>query len=133
MIQYDKHTLYSLVTAVSVSIEVVEGTATFRVRCTSTGGRALDMTLSGPDGYSADISSRIQPDGDRRYLGSDVYTATTDVISGGRDEDVYLCNVTSSRSVTGSTTLRGCHKTQLCYALHSHPLQLLLQPLLHWS
>ena len=79
----------------------------FRVRCTSTGGRALDMTLSGPDGYSADISSRIQPDGDRRYLGSDVYTATTDVISGGRDGDVYQCNVTSSTSLTGSTTLRG--------------------------
>ena len=81
--------------------------ATFRVRCTSTGGRALDMTLSGPDGYSADISSRIQPDGDRRYLGSDVYTATTDIISGGRDGDVYQCNVTSSTSLTGSTILRG--------------------------
>ena len=65
------------------------------------------MTLSGPDGYSADISSRIQPDGDRRYLGSDVYTATTDVISGGRDRDVYLCNVTSSLSLTAITSLRG--------------------------
>ena len=95
------NTHFLTVTAVSVSIEVVEGTATFRVRCTSTGGRALDMTLSGPDGYTADISSRIQPDGDRRYLGSDVYTATTDVISGGRHGDVYHCNVTSSRSLTG--------------------------------
>ena len=65
------------------------------------------MTLSGPDGYSADISSRIQPDGDRMYLGSDVYTATTDVISGGRDGDVYLCNVTSSKSLTAITSLRG--------------------------
>ena len=67
------------------------------------------MTLSGPNGYTADISSRIQPDGDRRYLGSDVYTATTDVISGGRDCDVYQCNVTSSTSLTGSTTLRGMY------------------------
>ena len=91
----------------SVSIEVEAGTATFRVRCTSTGGRALDMTLSGPDGYSADISSRIQPDGSRSYLGSDVYTATTDVISGGRDGDVYHCNVTSSSSLTDSATVRG--------------------------
>ena len=91
----------------SVSIEVEAGTATFRVRCTSTGGRALDMTLSGPDGYSADISSRIQPDGSRRYLGSDVYTATTDVISDWRDGDEYHCNVTSSSSLTGSTTVRG--------------------------
>ena len=95
------------VTAVSVSIEVVEGTATFRVRCTSTGGRALDMTLSGPDGYSADISSRIQSDGDRMYLGSDVYTATNDVIFGGREGDVYQCKATSSISLTGSTSLRG--------------------------
>ena len=102
------HSLFLyIVTAVSVSIEVEAGTATFRVRCTSTGGRALDMTLSGPDGYTADVSSRIQPDGDRRYLGSDVYTATTDFISGGRDGDVYQCNVTSSTSLTGSTTLRG--------------------------
>ena len=41
------------------------------------------------------------------YLGSDMYTATTDVISGGRDGDVYHCNVTSSSSLTGSTTVRG--------------------------
>ena len=78
----------------SVSIEVEAGTATFRVRCTSTGDRALDMTLSGPDGYSADISSRIQPNDDRRYLGSDMYTATTHVISDGRDGDMYWCSVT---------------------------------------
>ena len=91
----------------SVSIEVEAGTATFRVRCNSTGGRALDMTLSGPDGYSADISSRIQPDGSRSYLGSDTYTATTDVISDGRDGDVYQCNVNSSRSLTHNITVRG--------------------------
>ena len=91
----------------SISIEAEAGTATFRVRCTSTGGRALDMTLSGPDGYSADISSRIQPVRSRRYLGSDMYTATTDVISGGRDGDAYQCNVTSSRSLIRSTTVRG--------------------------
>ena len=91
----------------SVSIEVEVGTAKFRVRCTSTGGRALDMILSGPDGYSADISSRIQPDGSRRYLGSDMYTATTHVISDGRDGDVYWCSVTSSNSQTAGTTVRG--------------------------
>ena len=100
------HTHSAPVTAVSVSIEVEAGTATFRVRCTSTGGRALDMTLSGPDGYSADISSRIQPVCSRSYLGSDMYTATTDVISGGRDGDMYQCNVTSSRSLIGSKRVR---------------------------
>ena len=99
------------VTAVSVSIEVVAGTASFRARCTSVGGRALDMTLLGP-GYIEDISSRIQASGVRRYRGSDMYTATTGVIFGGRDGDVYQCNVTSARSLTGSATLTGCFTTE---------------------
>ena len=36
------------VTQVTAAIEVVAGTSTFRVRCSSTGGRALDMAVSGP-------------------------------------------------------------------------------------
>ena len=71
------------VTAVTGAIEVVTGTSTFRVRCTSIGGRALDMDVSGPNGYSSDISSNIHPVGTRMYLGSDSYTATTEVTSNG--------------------------------------------------
>ena len=84
-------------------------TDTFRVRCSSTGGRVLDMTVSGPNGYSTDISSRIQPVGTRQWLGSDSYTATTDIISGGRGRagEEYVCTVTSSTSNTGHTTVRG--------------------------
>ena len=95
------------VTAVTATIEVVTGTSTFRVRCTSTGGRALDMDVSGPNGYSSDISSNIQPVGTRMYLGSDSYTATTEVISDGMAGDVYQCNVTSVDSRTGSVTVTG--------------------------
>ena len=95
------------VTAVTAAIEVVTGTSTFRVRCTSTGGRALDMDVSGPNGYSSDISSNIQPVGARMYLGSDSYTTTTEVISNGMAGDVYQCNVTSVASRTGSVTVEG--------------------------
>ena len=95
------------VTAVTAAIEVVAGTSTFRVRCTSTGGRALDIDVSGPNGYSSDTSSNIEPVSTRMYLGSDSYTATTEVISNGMAGDVYQCNVTSVASRTGSVTVQG--------------------------
>ena len=110
------------------------GTDSFRVRCTSTGGRALDMTVSGPRGFTADISSRMEPVGNRRWLGSDQYTATTDLISGGEDGDEYECNVTSSTSTTGSVTLRGNILSTWLWTrgIHSYsdPLQCLI---LHYN
>ena len=95
------------VSSVTATIEVLPEEASFRVRCTSTGGRALDMTVSGPRGFTADISSRIQPVGERRWLGGDQYTATTDPIPRGEHGDEYECNVTSSRSQTGRVSVRG--------------------------
>ena len=68
------------------------------------------MAVSGPNGYNSDISSYIQPDGTRVYLGTDNYTARTDVISGGREGDVYCCNVTSVKSTIGNVTVRGSNK-----------------------
>ena len=94
------------VTGVTAAIEVVAGTSTFRVRCTSTGGRALDMDVSGPNGYSSDTSSNIESVNTRMYLGSDSYTATTEVISDGMAGE-YQCNVTSVTSRTGSVTVQG--------------------------
>ena len=91
----------------AATIEVEAGTSTFRVRCTSTGGRALNMAVSGPNGYHSDISSYIQPVGTIMYLGTDNYTARTDVIPSGREGDVYHCNVTSVTSTTGNITVRG--------------------------
>ena len=95
------------VSSVTATIEVLPEEASFRVRCTSTGGRALDMTVSGPRGFTTDISSRIQPVGERRWLGGDEYTATTDPIPRGEHGDEYECNVTSSRSQTGRVSVRG--------------------------
>ena len=95
------------VTEVTAAIEVEAGTLTFRVRCTSTGGRALNMAVSGPNGYNSDISTNIQAVGTPRFLSNDWYTGRTDVISSGTVEGVFQCNVTSFASNTGSVTLRG--------------------------
>ena len=100
------------VTEVTAAIEVVEaGTLTFRVNCTSTGGRALNMAVSGPDGYNSDISTKIQPDGIPLFLSNDRYTARTDVISSGMVGDVFQCNVTNFASSTSSVTLKGKHSS----------------------
>ena len=93
----------------TASIIVVSATdVTFRVQCTSTGGIALSMNVTGPDGYSSDLTNNIQPMGTLEYTGNDIYTATTsDIITGGNDGDMYECTVTSSTSETGSVVLRG--------------------------
>ena len=94
------------VTEVTAAIEVVSGTSTFRVRCSSTGGRALDMAVSGPQ-YNSVISN-IQPVGTRMYLGADSYTGSTDIISSGSDGVMYQCSGTSvGDPVTGTVTLIG--------------------------
>ena len=120
------------VDTVTAAIEVVTGTSTFRVRCTSTGGRALNMDVSGPN-ENTDISSNIQPVGTRMYLGSDSYTATTEVPFDGMAGDVYQCNVTSVTSRTGSVTLRGNTHVMCGQVFQVQFLQLLLQPSVHWS
>ena len=94
------------VAQVTAAIEVETGTSTFRVRCSSTGGRALDMAVSGPQHNS--VISNIAPVGTRMYLGADRYTAWTDIISSGSDGDMYQCSGTSvGDPVTGTVTLRG--------------------------
>ena len=76
------------------------------MRCSSTGGRALDMAVSGPQ-YNSDISN-IQPVGTRVYLGADSYTGSTNIISSGSDGDVYQCGGTSvDDPVTDTVTLIG--------------------------
>ena len=80
----------------------------FRVKCKSTGGIALTMTVSGPDTYTSDLTNNIQPMGTPQYIGSDIYTATTsDIITGGNDGDMYECTVTGLTSETDSVVLRG--------------------------
>ena len=93
-------------TASIVVVSAREGE--FRVQCTSTGGRALSMSITGPDGYSSDLTNNIQPMGTQSWIGNDSYTATTsDIITGGNDGDIYECTVTGLTSNTDSVELRG--------------------------
>ena len=82
------------------------------------GGIALNMTVTGPDGYSSDLTNNIQPLGTQNRTGNDKYIATTstsDINRRYNDRDMYQCTVTSSTSETGSVELRGeDHTLYLC-------------------
>ena len=59
----------------TASIDVV-GSATdgeFRVQCTSAGGIALSMNVTGPDGSNIDLTDNIQPVDTPEYIGDDIY------------------------------------------------------------
>ena len=64
------------------------------------------MVVSGPNGYSSDISNNIQPTGTSRFLGSDSYTASTEVIPDGMAGYTYQCNATGAESSSGSVTVQ---------------------------
>ena len=92
----------------TASIIVVSATdGEFRVQCTSTGGIALSMSVTGPNIDNIDLTNNIQPMGTLEYIGDDSYTATTSDITGGNDGDMYECTVTGLTSETGSVVLRG--------------------------
>ena len=100
---------YSLtVTSVSAVIDVVSRRyALFRVTCTSTGGRAVNMTVTGPDLLNSDLNI-IQAVGNPQWMGSDTFSASTSVIPGGRDRDIYHCIVSNGASVlSGNVELKG--------------------------
>ena len=98
-----------LVSSVTASIDVVSGReGTFRVRCTSSGGRALSMSVTGPGGFSEDLDN-IQAVGTPQRMGSDSFSDSTVIISGGSDGQVYECTASNgvSSNPTGSVELRG--------------------------
>ena len=92
------------------------------------------VTVTGPNGYSSDITDNIHPVGTPARMGDDDYRATTsDIIPGGSDGDVYVCTATGSTSNTGSVQLRGEDHNITCEFNSSIPHQLLmLQSLSHW-
>ena len=90
---------------------------TFKVRCTSTGGRTLSMTVDGP-GYSGEGPGgqmTVEPVGVPLGEGNDTYTATTSTISGGSDRDVYQCTAYNGvySDPTNTVGLRGTSKIML--------------------
>ena len=96
------------VSSETASIDVESGRErTFRVRCTSSGGRALSMSVTGP-GFSEDLDN-IQAVGTPQMMGSDSFSDSTVIISGGSDGQVYECRASNgvSSDHTGRVELRG--------------------------
>ena len=98
---HDTYCVMSLsVMSVSASIEVVSGRdGEFKVKCTSTGGRALRMVVTGPGDFSSDLTD-IQAVGSVQRVGNDRFSATTrTTISGRSNGDIYQCVATNGVSL----------------------------------
>ena len=96
------------VVSLTASINVVSASMrTFQVNCTSTGGRALNMSVSGSSGMvtTTDIVSLGSP----QRRGNDSFSTATNTITGGIDGDTYHCTASNGVSVppTNTATLRG--------------------------
>ena len=88
---------FSTVSAVKATVEVISGReGTFRVKCTSSGGKTFTMDVEGP-GYSGEEQGqmRVEAVGDPQRTGNDTYSATTSVISGGCNGDTYQCTASN--------------------------------------
>ena len=95
--------------SVTASIDLVPGRKrTFRVRCTSSGGRPLSMSVTGPGGFSADLNN-IEAVATPQMMGSDSFSDTTFNIQGDFDGQLYKCTASNgvSSDPTGSIELRG--------------------------
>ena len=106
---YDTSTCPSTVVSITASIEVVSRTdEQFRVNCTSTGGRALNMSVTVPVGYNTTMSS-IQAVDDPQGMGDDQFSATSDVIRGRNNGDTFHCKASNgvSPALNMSVVLRG--------------------------
>ena len=89
--------ILSPVSSVKATIEVISGReGTFRVKCTSFGGKTFTMDVEGP-GYSVEEQGqmRVEAVGDPQRTGNDTYSATTSVISGGCNGDTYQCTASN--------------------------------------
>ena len=95
--------------SVTASIDVASGRlGTFRVRCDSSGGRALSMSVTGPGGFSEDLAN-IQAVGTPQRMGSDSFSDSTDILPGVSDGQLYECTASNgvSSDPTGSVELSG--------------------------
>ena len=93
--------------SVTAKLEVVSRmNKTFRVRCTSTGGRILNMSVTGPD-FNSNLTN-IQTVGTLKRMGNDSYTATTGTIVKEIAGELYDCTASNGvSSHTGSVGLKG--------------------------
>ena len=121
------------------TIEVISGReGTFRVKCTSFGGKTFTMDVEGP-GYAVEEQGqmRVEAVGDPQRMGNDAYSATTSVISGGCNGNTYQCTASNGAAPDQShnVMLKG---KKLGYAMVLYECLSLLQlPQIqsshHWS
>ena len=79
----------------------------FKVHCTSTGGRALNMSITGPHGVVSPLSD-IQAVGTQTWMGDDRYSSVTGTLAGADDGDTYNCTASNGvSSANGVVRIRG--------------------------
>ena len=80
-------------------MEAVVDVVTEEIHCTSTGGRVLNMSITGPHGVVSALRN-IQAVGTQRWMGNDSYSASG-TVAGANDGDTYNC--TASNGVSSAT------------------------------
>ena len=99
-----------LVISVRILIEV-DTEDQFRIKCISTGGRVLNMSITGPHGEALED---IQTVGTHQWMGDDSYSGSTGTLSGADDGDPYRCTASNGvSSADDSIAIRGDNDLQL--------------------
>ena len=97
--------IYSL-PVISVEAVVDVDVMTEEIHCTSTSGRVLNMSITGPHGVVSALSN-IQAVGTQRWMGNDSYSASG-TVAGANDGDTYNCTASNGvSSATDSVEIRG--------------------------
>ena len=87
---FNNYTTFFAVLSVVGNIQVFEGGSDiFKVSCTSTGGRPLTMSVTGPSGVVEDMMN-IVVEGDMEGMGNDTFSAEV-VRQNGKHGDFYTC------------------------------------------
>ena len=76
----------------------------FRVHCISTGGRVLNMSVTGPHGVVSPLSD-IQAVGTQTWMGNDSYSGVTGTLAGADDGDTYNCTASNEVSSLASESI----------------------------
>ena len=100
------YTVFFAVLSVVGSIQPFGDSEALRVSCTSTGGRPLTMSLTGPSGIVENLMN-IVVEGDMEGMGNDTFSAN--VIRQRRSHgDVFICMASNGVSnASHSFTLEG--------------------------
>ena len=89
-----------------ILLEAVVDVVTEEIHCTSTGGRVLNMSITGPHGVVSALSN-IQAVGTQKWMGNDSYSASG-TVAGANDGDTYNCTASNGvSSATDSVEIRG--------------------------